>query len=686
MADGYTTAANSADDSARPSDGDALFLRLQSWFKQDIPHVMKWRKEAREDFQFYAGDQWSDEDKRQLEEQKRPAMTFNRVAPMVNAVLGSEINNRREVQFYPREVGDSLKDELLTSAGEWFRDQTNAEDEESNAFEDTVVSGMGWTDTRLDFESNPDGDPKIERLDNLKMVWDCKSRKPNLEDAGHLFMVHDDLTYLEAEELTGVKDRELLHAGWVYGDESQDQPHRNDPENLYTTEARDNDYGKDKCCVVEARWFEKQLYYRGADVLGKQPTREYTPEEYRVVQLRYPDFQAIRQYRKVLKRVFIGSAVLGKPDQPLVPPGRGLFGWECITGYYDKVKKQFYGIVRVAKDPQRWSNKFFSQVMYILNSQAKGGLLAERGAFEDDRQAEASWAKSDAITYAKAGALSGANPRIQPKPAAQFPAGFFTLFQESKEAINQVTGLSPEFIGTREVDQAGVLENTRKQSTLNLLAALFNSLRRYRKRQGQTLLYLIQNHLSDGRLIRIVGDERAQYVPLTRESVASPTYDIIVDDSPTSPNEKDKTWGVIMSLMPFIKDQIPPDMAMQILDYSPLPASLVAKLKDTAKQAQAQAEANPQPSPEEIKSQAMIQKAELDAQGKQMDLQAQQASNEMDLKKQGVELALKVQQAQLDAHVADQKAQNEMRTLAIKEAQNAVARQNANTRQTQAAS
>src|SRR5690606_37664547 len=199
------------------------------------------------------------------------------------------------------------------------------------------------------------------------------------------------------------------------------------------------------------------------------------------------------------------------------------------TGYRDKVKGQFYGVVRAAKDPQRWSNKFFSQVMFLLNSQSKGGIAAERDAFEDQRQAEASWAKSDEITWLKSGALSGEKPKIIPKSPAQFPAGFFTLFQETKEAISDVTGLSQEFIGTREVDQAGVLEYQRRQSSLNLLASLFNSLRRYRKGQGRVLLYLIQEHLADGRLVRIVGDDLRQYVPLTKAVVANKKYDIIID-------------------------------------------------------------------------------------------------------------------------------------------------------------
>jgi hypothetical protein len=47
-------------------------------------------------------------------------------------------------------------------------------------FRDLVVCGTGWTETRLDYEDNPEGDPKVDRVDPLEMVWDGGAKKRNL--------------------------------------------------------------------------------------------------------------------------------------------------------------------------------------------------------------------------------------------------------------------------------------------------------------------------------------------------------------------------------------------------------------------------------------------------------------------------------------------------------------------------
>jgi len=261
-------------------DKSGLTRKLINWVKEDMHHVSKWRKRAREEFEFYAGDQWTDEDKRELELKNRPALTFNRIAPLVNAVTGSEINNRREIRYIPREEGDAQANEVLSAAAEWFRDECDAEDEESDAFQDMVIGGMGWIDTRLDFEEEPDGAPKIERMDPFEMGWDALSSKPGLAAARRMWRVRE-MGHEEAEELTGVKDPNLLNASWIKGlDEDEDEPHDQTAANFYEGGQNNVDgYQPKKVTIVEIRWLENEEYVRGPDVQDPNQIREYNSQQ-----------------------------------------------------------------------------------------------------------------------------------------------------------------------------------------------------------------------------------------------------------------------------------------------------------------------------------------------------------------------------------------------------------------------
>lgn len=92
------------------------------------------------------------------------------------------------------------------------------------------------------------------------------------------------------------------------------------------------------------------------------------------------------------------------------------------------------------------------------------------------------------------------------------------------------------------------------------------------------MLYYLQNELADGRLIRVVGKQQEKYVPLMKQ--ADLEYDIIVDDSPSAPNQKEMIWSVIgpqfMSL--------PPHMMLVFVDTMPLPESKILEVKEALQQ------------------------------------------------------------------------------------------------------
>jgi hypothetical protein len=130
-------------------------------------------------------------------------------------------------------------------------------------------------------------------------------------------------------------------------------------------------------------------------------------------------------------------------------------------------------------------------------------------------------------------------------------------------------------LGLVQREQAGVLEAQRKKSGYAILAVFFDSLRRYRKIQGRVLLDFINRYVSDGRLIRIQGQNGTQqYIPLMRQPGAA-KFDVVVDEAPMNADQKQMVWGMLVQMMPILKDApIGMDVWAKLVEYSPLPSSL----------------------------------------------------------------------------------------------------------------
>ena len=575
-------------------DGDAtpedLIATIDKRAKDMRAKRESWLEEARICYDFVASHQWSDDDLKVLRDGGRPAVTIPLVGPVVDVVAGLEVTNRQEVTFLQREEGDAGADEVLTGAAKWARDECNAEDEESEAFLDMAIAGEGWTETRLDYEYDADGMILTERVDPFEMLPDDRSTKKNYRDAEDL--VREKMVPLTWVKETWPEKAEELE-GWEATAEDREfdgESHLNIPGDQYNAPnqaTNRNRPQKGQVKLVEYQYKKRVPFFRIEDPATGE-FAELTPAEHKQIQERAEQamgqrLRSVRQTKCVYHRAFKVGPVLLETNKC---PDPSSFTYKAMTAKRDRKKGCWYGVVRPMLDPQRWVNKFFSQSMHILNTNAKGGVMVEKTAFDDQAAFEASWAKTDKITIVRDGALS-AN-RIQPKVPPPFPSELGKLLEFCVAMVYKVSGISPEMLGAVDREQAAVLEYQRKQAGVTILATLFDALRKYRKEQGRNMLYLLTTYLSDGRLIRIVGKKGAQYVPLIRQQGFN-KYDVVIDDAPSSPNQKEKTWVILQSLLPIlIKSGIP--VPPKVLEYLPLPQSLLDEIKkpDPAQQQEQQ--------------------------------------------------------------------------------------------------
>lgn len=649
--------------SARSDETDGL-ASFKAWWKDDREARDTWAEEAEKCFAFTAGDQWTEDERSTLEAQGRPCITFNRIAPIVDSVAGLEVNNRHETRYIPREPGDVKPNETLTAAAEWYRDVASAEEHDSDAFRDCIVAGMGWTDNRLDFEGDdPDGAPYVEKIDPFEMFWDHAARKANLADARRLWRVRR-MPRTVAEEMFPDADPDDLDAsGWCdpegTGKSDGGDAIKYQPEDRWN---RDEDDADKEVTIVHVQWRELQDVYTvafmGPD--GSPQSKDGLKlAEHKLLTTRLDvlgiQHRTLKQKRPVFRQAFLGRIVLEQPDMP-----RNGFTWACITGRWDQKKRVWYGIVRAMLDPQEWANKWLSQALHILNSNAKGGIMAEKDAFEDMEQARASWAAADRITFTKPGAITGG--KIQPKPAVAMPQNFMELMQFAISSVRDTAGTSLELLGMADTpQQTGMVEESRKQSSMTVLATLFDSLRRYRKVQAKIILdYLKDPTFVNGRLFRVIGGDQESYQRLAPEVLRSNLeYDIIIDESASSPNQKEKTWEQLVLLFPVLKDRLSPAMILKLMEYSPIPSSLVEEVKQIAEQ---EAQQGPPPDPKVI---ALEKQFQIDRQRlaleEQQDVARQQREDARDVAMAARQAATEA--AQRDAEIAAENAKTQQQMM-----------------------
>lgn len=680
-------------------DNDELLIQARAHWNEAFSHWGKWREKAKESYGFVSGDmQWSDTDKEKMLSEMRPAVTFNRIQTVINAVSGSEVTNRQEVKYFPREEGDARVSELMTSTAMWVRDGCDAEDEESDAFTDMIICGLGCTETHLDYTRNLDGDIIIDRVDPFEVYADPNASKRNLDDKRYLFRVKD---YSRDEFRYYWPDAEIPspEARDTWGAPADDANRTSDYREGYYPEPGDRQGfpRSRKIRVAEYQWCEYETVYRVADPSGQiVPLDEKRFKVYRkqrddeikaaegqikalkkqwkdaagvmaqsmpgIETMRVEDVMQLPQVPEALKEgrdyvkqrqkavrqaFFAGSVVLQEGYAPI----KEYFTYNFITGARDRNNNTWYGIVEVMKDPQRWANKFFSSIMHIINNSAKGGVTVERNAVADLAKFERDWANPTKVSVVEN--ING----MKEKQLATYPNGLADLMQYAISSIRDVSGVNLELLGLADRQQAGYLEAQRKQAGMTVLATMFDALRRYRKEQGRVLLKMINEYIADGRLVRVVGDEGAQYVPLMKQEGVL-EYDVIVDEAPSSPNNKERVWGIIQSMLPTIMN-LPAagQIMLEILPYTPLPESLVSKLKEMA---QAQVDPNA--------VQAQQQAQQLEMAGVQADVENTQADTlkkQAEARKIAAEAGTVMPKMQLDAakqmHDASQGVNREMR-------------------------
>lgn len=589
-----------------------LFRDIRRWWRADKDHCDKWREEAVEDFRMMAGKQFTSEELAYLKSNLRPAIVFNRIAPMIRAVGGYQNGQALKTTFQPREFNDDLAAQVLEAGNDWWRDESGAQYAEGDAFLDACICGMGWIETRLDYDDDPDGDPVDDRISPLEMYWDSSARRRNLSDARRIWHVRK-MPLIEAREMFPDVDDAMLDASWTNIDFDDDgSPHSSDKP-MYQEDENDRDGDDDDMITLcEVQWYEYENYRLAID---PESGRSGEVDDATAKMLSDAGVEVTKMRRKVFKRAFVGRDVIEVGPSPC---GRH-FSKQCITGFRDEIDNQFFGLVRSLKDPQRWANKWLSQALHIFNSSAKGGIVAERDITDNQREFEESWARADAVTWVKRGAMT--DGKLQNKPGSTTPADLYNLLDFAIKTLPDASGINMEMIGLREANQPGVLEQQRKQAALTTVSVLFDCMKLYRKTHGDIIAHYFREYITDATLSRILSDDLLQMGAIEAFRQSLNRFDIKVVETATGPNQKELVWALMSPMWA----QLPPSVQVEILKYSPLPADASEKISSMFAQELQKQEQMQNPPPDPMQEQL----AQMELEASRVDIEKAKAETDL---------------------------------------------------------
>lgn len=550
-----------------------------------------WYGPAKEELRFYHGHQWDDSDRMRMEQLKRPALSFNEVRPVVNAVSGLERLNRTDCIFQSRSlespVAVDLAGELATASVSASDDLCNAAEEDSDLARDVTVTGMGWGEVHLDFNHDVNGRVVFERLPNDEMRWPENCKRPNLEGsewrARKRQMSRKAFEKLWPGKLDQV-DIAVPEVPWGQTEKYELVTPYYSRANEQANPNVGQGNQKKNVEVIQYQWRDMQPIYRFQDQDSEEITTLNEDKWDRLVKRMEMAGgsapPAVRQLQPVYRQVYVSRGVV--LEDPVDLPGG--FSLTCMTGEWDPEKKRFVGIVRDMIDPQKTKNKAISSALGFHITNAKGGVLFKTSAFADPDHARDQWSRFDAwIEVNDDVDIQGAI--VQREPAKVSPdLGMF--YQESTKALSRVTGINEEVVGIAAGQTPSQTARGRQQGGLIVLGWYFDNLNRHKRERAHLTLEFIREYWTQGQLMQVGGDMTNQAVPLLKESLPT-DYTLTLDDSIRhNPNLKAQVWrelmesGVVQALLKFGAGQV----LLQLLKFSPFPPSVVNMIQRTMSQ------------------------------------------------------------------------------------------------------
>ena len=504
------------------------------------------RAEALDDVRFAAGDQWPVDVQNSRVLEARPCLTINKVDAYIRQICNQQRQQRPRIKVHGmNNESDAKVAEILTGICRHIENQSDADDAYDHAFEYAVKMGWGYWRITTDYvrEDSFDQEIYIKPVENpFTVYFDPNSVLPDGSDAERVL-------------ITTVISKNVFKT--MYPDAEVDQGFSSrgtgDTESEWVT--------KEDIRIAEYFYTErtKEMLLMLSDgttgYSDELPSKEVLEAAgITVVDKRETWRKKIKWCKLTAMQVLEEGEWAGKYI-PIVPT----YGQEVRVD--DKHKK--FGLVRMAKDPQRMYNYWSTALTETVALAPKAKWLLAEG---QDEGHENEWAMANikampVLRYKQTdieGRPAPAPTRLQPEPP---PAGVMSALQGMNQDLMAVVGIFDPAQLPQGMQSGKAIQGQQMQVDMTNFH-YYDNLTRSIRHTGRIILDLIPKIYDRERVMRIIGDDgKPEIVTLNQPStdengvakvlndVTVGEYDVVMDTGPGYNSKRAEAVDSMMSLL-----------------------------------------------------------------------------------------------------------------------------------------
>lgn len=575
---GGETKMNAAARALPAQDSDKVLLHAQRW-RRAADALQKWSETARKCVDYFEGRQWSEADLRKLQLEKRPALTLNKIRPLVNLVLGYFLNQRNDIRFLPGYdgVGTAELAAVLSHIEKQIGEMCQLGFVDSEVYLDGLLTGRGYFDTRMCFQRNDLGDVKSRAADNFAVYID-----PDLDDydlnQGSYVMKSKWVSLDDIEMFYGMEAVERVGPFMQSGGVSNGMPtgisgyqEETSPVRRFAMESDGDlssvysDYFYDfidtnrrnvRLLDIEHYVRVKRWFFVDLETGSTKPVPDHWNQERVDKSLSWakengqPVIVQQRLDRRLRCTHMIGDVI--------VYDRWSKYDTMSLTGFFPYFRRGMtQGMVEHLLDAQDEVNKRRSSRLNIVGRSANGGWAYPKGSLDAQGKANLERFGSTPGFQLEFDTKGGTLPAPQQIQPGVTPVAMSQLEQEAEDDLKKISGINDSALGM--IDQAvmsGKAIERRQKQTIVGLEHYVAHFRRTKELLGKKHLELIQSFYTEKRVIRATGQGNTQVAMMINERTAAGiindvtlgTYAVAVDETPMSRSFMEAQFEELLSL------------------------------------------------------------------------------------------------------------------------------------------